>query len=624
MNHERGEVSRRTFLRNSAGALGVGVLGLGTYVALDPWRRNAALESGAGILPALSRRAPDNSGPEIINPSENVLNICYDRFFQGKEELLPRLAWARRVDKADGRKVEGLGNNISSLAYLYFDKEKGRVETYDHFFERFVGQLRQAADIAKIDFITLMASLQVSGENTRDLKEQKADVTIGRIQQAVIPAARALNLEYQLLESLRPSNSFEKIANSPLKTLLPEKPIEPFDINAIIRFRTERTTGMMDWQPSMRAKALLVHGSGEVRQHFKIKYPDLVRSYQDTLVQLGVDFKPVVDEGEYQRKLATLPDNLKNAKIILKSLAEDYLEKYRGRLDIFAQDNNAQAAIGITDPLDLWQKYNFTDIWYNLCRFSWQQGPNRRDEQTALSETKSMIDEDFRNHRDWFYNNLMSQQILNPRFFNLLFDRARKVGNSFEVDLLQRLGSGINRYQAQAHLVREAYLATERVEGRLEYDSQFQCLATAMTTKMLSDQAGDFDPNERNSLYWHIFRTVSIREVSHQGLVVRESGFAPDVTVDPPYAAESTLGSLVQLETKLIEKGVIEKKAWENIDAFMRAFNALKDKKYGDLGNLRDGDKADLVRFFDARIVNTPHTAINRSQSVVNNLINWR
>jgi len=305
----------------------------------------------------------------------------------------------------------------------------------------------------------------------------------------------------------------------------------------------------------------------------------------------------------------------------MEQQAREFLDKYKGHLDIFVHDEKALEAIGIGEPLDLWQKYNKTDAWYNLVQYTHQQDEKRTDEKAALAETKRMMREEFDHRKEHYYFQLMSQQILNPKFLPFLLDRARKAGNSFEITALEKMMTSVERYQSQAHQVRGRFLAAESLEGPLEYNSDFQALATATTTKMLSEQAGPFDPKDKDSLYWHIFRTVAIREISHPLLVVQESGFAPDITVDPPYVVDKTMESLGKLEDLLMDKKILNQPAWKNMTAFMNAYNAIRDKNYAIFPDLSDADHRQIEHYFATRVVNTPHIAMNRSQSVVWNLV---
>jgi len=272
---------RRKFLTALAGAAAVAT----GYVAIDDRRRHGAQEAIAGIPGWINRKNPEKVNPKIENPSEATLNNCYQRFFNGKENLMPKKAWVRVLEDSGVKRIEGLGNNIASLAYLYYDREKKPNESVDQFFERFMDTLAKKSGQAGLDFITLLATLQVSGENTRDLKEQKTDVTVSGIQQVIIPAGRAAGLDYFAQESLRPGKQFDQLKNSTLGKYLPDMPIEMRDMNATIRFQSERTIGMMDWESSMRADAVLRFGTEAVKAEFARDYPDLVRSYQDILVK---------------------------------------------------------------------------------------------------------------------------------------------------------------------------------------------------------------------------------------------------------------------------------------------------------------------------------------------------
>lgn len=596
--------SRRKLLKNAvkftvAGGVAA-TIPPAVFTGVDPEVRAAAQAS-------LARPRPPSTEDKFEELSETILASTYERYFKDREHILSKDAWMRN-------QPVGFGRWIATLANIYYHSEKGKRESFDAYYIRFMEHLYDAAKLANLDFAVFVSSLQVSAQNIYNLDQYKADVfPVGIVQMLGVSLARRFGMRYQLQEGMQSygpiPKALEALQNSPLKDKI-TMPGEEWNINAIMRVPYEVTTGMMDFEPSMRARALLLFGTDELKQIFKQQYPEIVKSYQTILTRLGVPFTPIIREVERPK------ETLGSTKRKVEELAKGYIQNFGHRLNVFAEDDAALATIGIGEPLDPWQKFNRTDIWYELVRHR-EKRDDYENERRAVSEVRQMLRQSFNHERQRYYQNLMSQQVLNPKFISFLLERAQKEGQLEEVAALSRIQEAVKEYGGQVNSVREAFFLAVKEESPFEYDSQFQTLASAVTTKMLSSEAGPFDPNSKDSLYWNVYRLLSIRELSHPFTMVRDTGFANDVLVDPPYAIRKTFEYLDMFEQLLLEKGVLASPAKQDVFSMDRAIQSIRRNDFSEYPHLRNEDQQFLFEFCRYHITEGGEVAINRANHVL-------
>ncbi len=601
--------SRRKFLkgvaRTAAVATGLGV-GTTAFFESDPEVRSATRA-------VLARPFPPSTEDQFdkVNIDE-ILSAKYDKYFKGRENILSREAWM-------GNNPNAIGRSMAKLANLYYFSEKGRGENFIRFYDRFIDQLAEASKDANLDFIILVSSLLISAENIGTLKNYRNDVfPTGFLQLAGVSTFRRLGgQEYfpELMMSYNPVKTklYPKLQESSFKEDT-ASPKEGWNINAICRFPMEITTGMMDFEPSMRARALLLFGSPDAKKIFTEKYPGVVRQYQRILDRLGINYQPLLDSG------AKPTESLAAAKGNLESEALSYLDHFAKRLDVFAQSDDALADIGIKVPIDPWQKFNRTDIWYMLNKRRDQNTQDERlNEPGAVAEFKELTRAYFDRDRPHYYYALMSQQILNPKFIQYLIQGATKDGNQTEMAQLQKMQGLIDTYHEQAKLTRTAFMDAVTEEGPLEFDSEFQTLASAVITKMLSGLGGSFDPNSKNSLYWNVYRAVMNRELSQPFTLVEDSGFAPDVLVDPVYAIRPNLDYLDRFVNLLKQKGILTDPPDVDVFAVDRAIQSIRSNDFSAYESLNlSGEDRELIYWYCRfHVLDMGDVGISRSHHVL-------
>lgn len=436
-----------------------------------------------------------------------------------------------------------LPTNITSLK-----KEGG--EDFDTYYKRFVDSFHDLSDTAGLDFITLVTSLQISAENIAGYEEPKGpsniDVNVSRIQEVGITAARALGLESAMVESLGIGGLASQIRNeaerrgitTPLEGAIPKEGIRHYDL---IRLREQPTTGLMDFEPGGRAEAFISFQNNPLSEMLRREYPQVCEKY----------------DRAHERR-----EEVSAIRGEMESAANDFIERHEDTLRPFAEGNEeALNAIGISPNMDLWQLINYTDVWYKVSEIP-------TNPEFAYQRTVEYIKKEATKDPRAFYKRLFSQQIRNPRFLNYLMDHSISNNDQEEGSAVSNIQNLVTEYEQKAKNLRIAHLNILEAEGRFEYDSRFQQATSVLVTKKLSDTAGKFNPNSRDSLGWHIYKTCAAREIAPIPFLVDEQPFACDITIDPPYAPEATIESLDTFARMLQEAGILETAPDRNINAF--------------------------------------------------------
>jgi len=538
----RKKMTRRQFLR-FAGVTGVAAVLMPIIrIGLDP-------EFQAGLGAALARPEMPGSG-ERHEASLSTLLEVYRKHFKGKEHLLPEKVWVRAEGEGADEKIRGTGTHLGILANLYYESEKRKGEDFDTYYKRFVDSFHELSDTAGLDFITLVTSLQISAENIAGYEEPKdpsnVDVNVSRVQEVVITATRALGLEAPMMESLGPGGLASQIRNeaerrgisTPLEGAIPKEGIRHYDL---IRFREQPTTGLMDFEPGSRSEAFVSFQDNPLSEMLRREYPQVCEKY----------------ERAHERR-----EEVSEIRREMESAADNFIERYSEALRPFAEgDEEALKAIGISQNMDLWQLINYTDVWYKVSEIP-------TNPEFAYQRTVEYMRKEAAKDPQAFYKRLFSQQIRNPRFINYLMRHSIASNNHEEGSAVLNIQYLVGRYEEEAKNLRVAHLNILKAEGQYEYDSRFQQATSILVTKKLSDTAGDFDPNDRNSLGWHIYKTCAAREIAPIPFLVDEQPFACDITIDPPYAPEAIVESLDTFARMLQEAGILEAAPDRNINAF--------------------------------------------------------
>lgn len=544
-------ISRREFLKfaGATGALYVleAVLGAG----LDA-------EFQAGLAAARSRPEMPGSG-ERQEASISTLLEVYIKHFKEKEHLFPVKVWVRSEGEGSDKKIRGTGTHLGILANQYYESEKREGEDFDTYYKRFVDSFHELSDTAGLDFITLVTSLQISAENIAGYEEPKnpsnTDVMVSRVQKVGITAARALGLEPAMIQSLGISGLASQIRNeaerrgiaTPLEGTIPEEGIRHYDL---IRFREQPTTGLMDFEPGSRAEAYISFQNNPLSEMLRREYPQICEKYDRA--------------HESREEITVIRGNMESA-------ANDFIERHGDdALSPFAEGNKeAFKAIGISPEMDLWQLINYTDAWYKVSEIP-------TNPEFAYQRTVEYMKQEAEKDVQAFYKRLLSQQIRNPKFLSYLMRHSIARNNHEEGSAVIAIQDLVGKYEQKAKDLRVAHLNILQAEGRYEYDSRFQQATSILVTKMISDIAGVFDPNSRNSLGWHIYKTCAAREIAPIPFLVDEQPFACDITIDPPYAAKATVESLDTFAIMLQESGILQTAP----DGYIRDFYSSMEKMF--------------------------------------------
>lgn len=531
----------------------------------------------ASVETALSRPYPTESQKAITEtgyPSEEVLKAVYNEHFKGREDLMPYNTWSKEVDY---RKV-GLGDYLAVLANLYY--KNGNGESFDQYYTKFVKQLHQLSDFVNLDFIVLVSSLKVSGENI-EFDDQKEDVDISRVQLGLFPAARTIGLEQTLYDGLGRNGFLINTLNTvdQLKGIDPthrKSPPKNGIINFnLIRFLAPTTTGMMDFETEERAKAFRA-SSEKVKVEFKARYPQIATRYE---------------------KVTNQRAGVEQIRNLLQEKSNSYIQEHEGSLRKYAVgDPEALSAIGLGENIDYWQRTNYTWAWLENTKI-----PD--DSENVGKRMPEIMRQNYSKDPQNFYKRLLSQQILNPKFLSFQQEHAIKNNDQKELRILQELKELTDKLAQESSTLKTIIDSAQAAEGPLEYDAFFQQLTSVMVTKGLSDQAGQFNPNEESSLYFHLYKVISIREIAPPYSLVNGQQFARDVRIDPPYAPQDVIAELEEFVNILKAKGAITKHPEEDIRPFAHDLNRLRVRSREEISGQLYGDFYEVIDYVDERMI---------------------
>lgn len=566
------KMTRRAFLGLAAGTAGGLVL-----------KASTSKEILIGIESAFARKLPEGQPDpycERLILREQTISNTWQRYFGNKTDLMPYEAWSYRTpDQSD----MGVVHRIAHLAQLHYTPEVEAKISFDEFFTKFLDDLHTLSKKADLDFVVLVNTLKVSGENIAS-DSQKSDLRHSQIQQGLMPSLRAfdaLGLEDKFFDTAAPGGwATEKIngfvgKDCRDKLSIPEHESEYY--NTIRMRNVESTTGIMDFEPGSRAEAY-VKTPRVIKQEFARLYPHLVSRYEQAIT-----------ERSSQEKL----------RKELQQAAEGYLKlQPKAMLPFALGDRDALAKIGISTPLDNWQLKNYTSAWLQAIR--------SLDKVTPETTTRTIEDikQTAKTDLQKFLTGFISEQILNPKFLPYLIDQAIKNGGSREeLIALQKLQNQKDSYENKLKDVQISISKILLAEGAMETDVTFQQYTTIMVTKMLSSKAGEFDPNNRDSLFWHIYKLICIREITPSRLLVNGSVFAIDSRTDPPYAPEAMLAKLEEFVDILTKKSVISAYPNQGIKRFIDVVNALRHGGKSDFPNLNYHQWIELKNYFEDNLV---------------------
>ncbi len=577
-DQSKGQISRRSFLKFAGATFGASVLAPVVRISFDP-----EFQAGVGAAAARPELPNSNEGCEV---AQSVLHDVYKKHFHEKEHLMPEVVWARTEKTQHGEKLRGTGVHLALLAQNCFKAERKDGEGFNEYYVRFVDSLHELSDSANLDFITLIVSLQISAENVVGYEEPKEksnlDVNVSRIQEMGITAARAIGLEANLVKTMEPEGNAIKIRNklenigvvTPLDAALPKEGIRHYDL---IRFREQPTTGIMDMEPGERSGAVRFHSENQLTIILMREYPKVFEVYKIA--------------NEKYDAVTKIRENMRIA-------ANNFIERHADVLQQFS-DGNTEAlnAIGISPQMDPFQLQNYTDAWYKLSEIP-------TNPEFAYQRTVEYIKQEAMRDPQAFYRRLFSQQIRNPKFLKYLEDHF--VGNGDQAGKLEisNIKDGVAEYEERARDLRVAHLNILREEGPLEYDSRFQQISSILVTKQLSDIAGEFDPTDRDSLGWHIYKVCAAREIAPISFLVDNEVFARDITIDPPYAKTAVIDSLDTFSSMLKDGKIINNGPDADIYAAYHAIEKMFWRDGGVWPSVPKEKWEQILDFFNAKLVN--------------------
>lgn len=525
---EKGK-SRRAFMKRAAlttagAALGYWGAKAGALTAIP--ELGTALPAAAERTTATLSAELSNQGETMLEPSEEAIQASWENYYaiNKAQNFMTKEAWMQ------------LGRSMGIFANLYYAKEKQSNESFDQYYERFIGSMVNKAKEMELDPEIFPIAMDYSARFViKNWQGQRNDVLISAGQAVGGALARRFGIETDIQDLLN-----EKGTSLPIDKLGYATPLGPR--TTIRLFSTGISTGMQDYEIEKKAKALYQSASPTAIIQFENKYPQMAERYRQLLfVREQVD----INRAELQNHIE----------------GEDgFIDKYGDvALAVFFDEKSAEhafAEIGIGENTDPWQKYNYTRVWANS---------DYRYEQNDLEISRKVIEQ----YKDIYtrnsrhaYSLLMREQIRNPKFIDYLKRSAiKRVGNlkeiSTEVDSIDQITLLLSSLEEKKEDMIRANQESLATEGALEYSSDYQLTTSAAIVKgLLSDVekvVGRMDRRSKDTIAYYSYGISQIREMGSHMDLVTSGTYARDPTIDLPYEQGNRLAEFLHA-TDLIKK----------------------------------------------------------------------
>jgi hypothetical protein len=507
-------ISRRRALQLIAGSLGA----LIAWGALDGRIRKAFESSVKGRDPIkIDEEEKARFNVECLK--EAKARTLYREIYGAKSDLLSFQTWKKTTDY------------LSHLAQvLYFPKE-GEGQTKEDFTMDFIRRAAEISEEMDFDPLVSLQTLRYSAATQYAPDIYNRDIKVENVRMLGLAFAERfgiLGLNEEFLASLSSDDSNVALV---LRKFNKEFPFDPY---SAMRLRSIPTIGINDYQISETATAVFAVLSDTLLDPLRERYPQEIDSLQ---------------------KVVEAKENFRIQRAALTKQIDDFVDKYKTELgEIFYEFRDTDqpgdsfktvmAEIGITSPIDSWQKINPTFTAAYLQRSSQQESDIPQDQQEeditnkVLDEYQLLCQKSYLNPeedlgvplRRLFYN-----QIRNPKFRKFLKDRfGENKQAARRVQDMKRTEREMNRL---AEALQEANFNAVTEVGQREFDSDFQLRTGLAMLKYQQEkfvtQMGDADLSSRDGVAWHIFGIMLLREIISPTLLSYSEIGPRDVRVEP-------------------------------------------------------------------------------------------
>lgn len=541
----------------------------------------------------------------------------YHKHFNGREDLISLDFWRRNLFY------------LQSLAFLYYPaylEQTGltsSLESWGKFMDQFLEQTHEIADTLGMDFVVLTSSLRVSAQNLLNSKGEsisgyEEDRTMGQAQVASSFVNQLLP-KGELRQKYRQEMGELLTSNSGLKGRIARFSSEhaPFNYYDVIRLMGPITLGMNDMEVEIAARALFdpsLNGDPGVvkaRRELEETYPEAAVAYKNLLVKR---------------------EKVEKERMALKNQVDVFIALDNGViLDKFFDPETcreALLAIGITDE---WQRTQTTMAWEHLAK---DGGSYYKDKDEIMDPNGVFVGamvnlfsnelgiqmKDIKLRRE----RLMSDQILNPKFIDYLKEQAQDRPDVLKI--LESMKEKRGQFQEKCDEMAIAEKGAVAVVGQYELDQRFQLLTGISQMNLLSKRVeaefGLMNSSDKNSLAFHLYSLVSIRDIAD--LDSLHALFARNCEVDCVYDYQETLHKIEQLFQLMKENGWLRQSPEDDFGQFLNACQKIKDRDMTGFTEVVDGKSYPTVEwgivanYYLRYYKSSFYSAFDRAESVIN------
>lgn len=544
----------------------------------------------------------------MARPEPKIPEDGYDQF----QSMFAREKYEKYCKNKDIISEEHFKNIVYSASRIvknyWVQYETPPADIY-HYLEEFLDNLQQRAEAVGYDFNLYLLLLIPIAENTTlepyHWGNMQEEVKIGRAQLALDAVESLFPLNGRATNLLATRRGF---LGRLMKALHSRTPISYLEI---IRMAGPITFGLDDLEAKTYAQGIK-QLSEEKQKEFAQKYPDVAES-----------FDVVIKESEL----------FEGKRSELKALADQYAQKYAGRLmPFFTQPDHYQkkdhphwAAIGVSrSGVDAWHKVNPTMTWNYLHGYGGGLDDFSLEEENELLLRETIAGyEGMVDFNEVEYNQekndvvrvhqLLSQQILNPKFLPFLLEQAQ---SSEERKLVEQMMAKHDEYLERARSYNAAENFATAAAGALELDLEFQTdlavPAFQFFSSKVEEHLGKWDTNTQSGLAFKLFCTIAVWEFTSKFSVSQGSVFARYTKVDPIYDFASVLGEIKFVSELAYLDGFLRKPPQEDFSAFFKLLRQLKDAVDCPIPG-KENIWSKLTFAVNERLCPAPYCSINRA-----------
>lgn len=441
-------------------------------------------------------------------------------------------------------------NPIVQLANFSYQKEKhlpdGQIIPFEQYVEQYLLKAFNKCEQMGMNFIAYCIVQKISSDNIGNWEGQIKDIEISKLQQMLGAYSRFFGLEsatnYFVTNKLAPTSLQEDVAQRIARALHRELPMNFYDG---IRFLGPTTFGIMDMHVEFYAEGMLKpDGNGSFTNRYG---SELTPAWRDAVIE-DASIEVLQRRANLETKRTALQE-------MCRTFSTERKTVFAGFFDINSEEKRKKtfSRIGLSFPLDSWQRNNPTKTWVQAVAEEWYIR-NKKDQEYLINN----VIHGFQYTLDRGISlelQLMQDQINNPAFREYLRAELEAQQDNEGLALFQKVEDSFYDFEKAAQELRDKVAEAEGLFYQNEYNSDFQLEISIAAIKMLQDKVearfGPINQTKADHVGFAVFCIAAMREIAPPQILA-EGTFARLPKVDPVHDDDDVLQLIQQFTDRLV------------------------------------------------------------------------